>query len=226
MLESWVFWTVLAYLCGSISFALLLGRLKGVGLRQVGSGNPGATNLGRAVGRAWGVLCFVLDVLKGLVPVLVAGLVMGHAGRAELAAIEAWQWLAVAAGTICGHLFPVYHGFRGGKGVATGLGALLGFYPLLTVPALVAGGVWLVLLATLRYVSVASMAAAAAMPLLVLAYGWLLEATLQRQVPLLTVTALLAVLVVLRHLGNIQRLLAGTEPKVGRRAAERAARQV
>ena len=209
-------WALIAYLCGSVPFAVVLGKLRGVDVRKMGSGNVGATNLGRALGKHWGVLCFLLDALKGLVPVVGSGAALKVIGQWDLSAIQTWQWLAVAVAAVLGHVFPIWLGFRGGKGVATGLGVLLGFWPILTVPALIAAATWLLVIAMSRYSSLASMSGALSLPLTVLALTAVRGDGLPGRVPLLVVTTVLALLVVVRHRPNIARLRAGTEPKVGR----------
>ncbi|MEE9212567.1 MAG: glycerol-3-phosphate 1-O-acyltransferase PlsY [Phycisphaeraceae bacterium] len=209
-------WVLVGYVCGSVPFGLLIGRARGVDIRTAGSGNVGATNVVRLLGRTWGVLCFVLDVLKGLCPVLAAGVVMGWAGRTDLKAVEAWQWLAVAVAAVLGHIFPIWLSFKGGKGVATGLGVLLGFFPVLTPAGLVAALTWLAMAGLFRYVSLASMTAAAAIPIYLL-IGAAINGGRPTMdlMPLLIVTGLMAVLVVVRHRTNLSRLCAGTEPKLG-----------
>jgi len=214
----WAAWVVGAYVCGSTPFALLLGWLRGVDVRQVGSGNVGATNLGRHVGRRWGVLCFVLDVLKGCAPVFLAGLIGGLLAtwaNDELTRGDAWRWLAIGAAAVLGHVFPVWLGFKGGKGVATSFGVLLGYWPVLTAPAGAALAVWALIVKTTRYVGLASAGAAVALPLFVLGFGAASGATFDAMLPFIVVTALLAGLVVWRHRGNLARTFAGVEPKVG-----------
>ena len=216
MSVSWLIWICVGYLSGSVPFGLLIGLARGVDIRKSGSGNVGATNTGRQLGRKWGVLCFVLDVVKGLGPVLACGLVMGYANKSDLGAAEAWRWLAVAAAAICGHIYPVWLGFKGGKGVATSLGVLLGFWPLLTLSGLVAAAVWLLVLAVWRYVGLASVVAAILLPLsLLLGAAFQQSRTWADQLPLLVVTSVMALLVVVRHRGNLQRIAQGSEPKIG-----------
>lgn len=210
-------WTIAAYLSGSIPFGLLISRLHGRDVRREGSGNIGATNVGRVLGRKWGALCFVLDVLKGLIPVLAAGFHLGYAGRWNLRTDEAWHWLAVAAAAVLGHMFPPWLGFRGGKGVATSLGTLLGAWPLLTVPGLLAAATWAIVAGLSRYVSLASMTAAIALPLYILLLALLRRQPCRDLIPFLLVTGLLAILVLVRHQANIRRLITGTEPKIGQR---------
>ena len=137
-----------AYLVGAIPFGVLLGQLHGIDIREHGSRNIGATNVGRVLGRRWGILCFVLDALKGALPVLAAGAtagILGASAETVGAATLGW-WLLVVAAALLGHMWSPFLKFTGGKGVATGFGALAAFWPLLAWPAFVAFGVWLVVL--------------------------------------------------------------------------------
>ncbi len=185
------------YLLGSIPFGLLLTRAAGLGdIRQVGSGNIGATNVLRTGRRALAAATLLLDGGKGAAAVLLAGVAAG--GDAALLA---------GFGAVLGHLFPVWLGFRGGKGIATGLGVLIAAaWPV----GLAACAAWLAVAATLRMSSAASLGAFAAAPFL----GWGLAGP---HVALLALAV--AVLVYARHGANIRRLLAGTEPRIGRRGA-------
>lgn len=181
---------VAAYLLGSIPTGLLLGKLYGIDVRTEGSGNIGATNLYRTVGRKVGIMTLAGDCLKGLIPVL---LVKYSALPAEYAA-----WVGLAA--FCGHVFSLFLRFKGGKGVATALGVFLALSPLAVVFAL---AVFMGLMFVWRYVSLGSIMAAAVMPLAVaLLYG-------DRN--LFLVTLIISVVVIVKHNGNIKRLLAGTE---------------
>jgi len=190
-----------SYLLGAVPFGLLMARvIKGVDLRTVGSGNIGATNAMRVLGKPLGIVAFLLDFAKGLVPtLLLARYAPELDGRAPLLAASL---AGVAA--VLGHCFPVYLGFRGGKGVATGCGAIVGIEPLVFVAA---GVVWLVFLLAFRYVSLASIAMGAAFPLAALA--------LEPAPPFVAACALLTLLVIVRHRTNIARLRAGTEPRTG-----------
>lgn len=210
---SWLLWLAAAYLAGSIPFGLLIGLSRGVDIRKHGSGNVGATNCGRVLGRKWGILCFVLDVTKGLAPVLVYSL-LTHPHEAGGAG-AALQWLAVAAAAVVGHVFPVWLKFRGGKGVATGLGVVLGMWPVLTGPAVLSGLVWFVTIKLTGYVSVASIAAAVSLPILAAASVLYRGMTTGELAVYVGLTALLAGLVVFRHRSNVAKLRAGTEPKAG-----------
>jgi acyl phosphate:glycerol-3-phosphate acyltransferase len=183
-----------AYVFGSVSCGLLLARLHGgVDLRQSGSGNIGATNVARAMGKGAGVVALVGDCVKGGIPVLLA---------------QAWGssvliTAAVALAAVLGHLFPWYARFRGGKGVATALGV---FIPTLPLPLLGGLVIFIAVVAVWRYVSAGSMLAAVVVPLLagILVYPW----------PLVTVAGLIAFLILVKHRSNLQRLLQGNESKL------------
>ncbi len=215
-----------AYLCGSIPFGLLIGKLKGVDIRKQGSGNIGATNVGRVLGRPWGILAFLLDVSKGLVPVLLFGIAVRQwmtSGPASPVNVHL-LWAAVATTTVVGHLFPVFLGFKGGKGVATSLGALLGIYPYFTVPGLLAFGLWVVLTLTTRYVSVGSIGAAGAFPIIFAVLAAVRRkqwGTVAELWPFYVMAVAMACLVIYRHRGNIQRLMRGSENRIGSSTAAR-----
>jgi glycerol-3-phosphate acyltransferase PlsY len=184
-------WLLAAYLCGSIPFGLLVVRAtSGKDVREVGSGNIGATNVARAAGRKAAALTLVLDALKGLVPVLAAG---------RLAAGPAWLPAACAVAAVAGHCFPVWLGFRGGKGVATGLGVSVALAPW---AALAGAAVWLALYKLWRISSVGSLAGVA-VSLAVAAFTAPRDAVFG--------LAAVSAVIVLRHAPNIRRLLAHTE---------------
>jgi acyl phosphate:glycerol-3-phosphate acyltransferase len=205
---------VTAYLLGSVPFAFLIAWAYGKDLRTIGSGNLGATNLARAVGRKWGYLCFALDVLKGLAPMALVGVILGVPDHPMALAL----WLLVGIAAILGHIFPVYLGFKGGKGVATSFGVALGLWPYFTVPALIALAVWIAVVLLWRYVSLASICAAAAFPI-ALALGMLaVEHWHPTSLwPLLIAAVAIPVLVIVRHRENLRRLATGTESKIRRR---------
>ena len=185
---------VLAYLLGSISFGLVLARWHGsIDPRQSGSGNIGATNIARTLGKTAGVLTLLGDAAKGLVAVLLSQ----WWGSSMLIAACA------ALSVVLGHMFPLYHGFRGGKGVATALGV---FLPLLPLPLLGGCLVWLVVVAIWHYVSAGSMLAAVVIPML--------AALLTYPPPLIYAAGVIGLLVLYKHRGNMQRLLQGSEPKL------------
>lgn len=216
MLQNWLLWVLGGYLCGSVPFGLLIGLSRGTDIRRSGSGNVGATNVGRVLGRPWGVLTFVLDLIKGLAPVLGYGVAMSHVGVWSLPSDDSGRWMGVAAATIVGHIYPVWLRFKGGKGVATGLGAMLGVWPVLTLAAVAATVVWISVLAWFRYVGLASITATVTIPLVVLVIAVVRGHPLGESLPLLAPTAILALLVIVRHRGNIARIRAGTEPRIGR----------
>jgi acyl phosphate:glycerol-3-phosphate acyltransferase len=135
-----------AYLLGSIPFGLIIAKAHNKDLRSIGSGNIGATNLARALGKNWAYFCFVLDVSKGLLPMLAAArLISAPPGIAELL-----LWLVIGFAAILGHIFPIYVKFKGGKGVATSFGVALGLWPYYTICSLLAFAVWAVVFFTWR----------------------------------------------------------------------------
>ncbi len=183
---------VFAYLLGSTPTGYILGKFAGVDVRQVGSGNVGATNVARAVGKWQGVLTLLADAMKGTVPAAI-----GLAMTLPSAAIA-----ALAAAAFLGHLYPVFLKFRGGKGVATALGSLLVIAPLASLLLVV---IFAAVVFPTRLVSLSSIVAAALAPFAL----WLF---LQPRAIVL-LGAFLAAMIVWRHRGNIQRLRAGTEPR-------------
>ncbi len=203
---------VAPYLLGSVPFGVIIARAHGKNLRSIGSGNIGATNVSRALGRKWAYLCFLLDVLKGLVPMLVAGTLIEvpdpTPGLLSL-------WLAVGCATILGHIFPIYLKFKGGKGVATSLGVALGLWPYYTICATVAFAIWTAAVLLWRYISLASIAASIAFPItLILAIVLTPEWSFANLWPLLAAAIAIPIMVIVRHRENIKRLIAGTESKV------------
>jgi glycerol-3-phosphate acyltransferase PlsY len=179
-----------SYLLGSLPTGLLLGKVYGIDVRKEGSGNIGATNLYRTLGRKVGIMTLVGDCLKGMLPVL--------AVKYSTLPFEYAAWVGLAA--FCGHVFSVFLRFKGGKGVATALGVFLALSPIAVAIAL---GVFIALMLIWRYVSLGSISAAAVMPIAV----WALEGGRV----LMVVTMLIAVVVIVRHIENIKRLVAGTE---------------
>ena len=198
----------IGYLLGSIPFGYLAGLVAKIDIRQHGSGNIGATNVTRVLGRPWGYSVFALDFGKGASAVLVASM-FNHDGPTIFSGDMINMFAAVAA--VIGHVFPVWLHFRGGKAVATSLGVVCALAP---ATALIVAIMWALVFLFTRYVSVASLAAAIALPLATA----LLELR-ERQVntPLLIFFTILAILICLRHRSNITRLIAGTEPRFSRR---------
>jgi len=195
---------VIAYLVGALPFGWLVARARGVDIFAQGSGNIGATNVGRILGQRWGILVFVLDFAKGALPVF--GALQAQSWLAD----SFWQrgWLAVAAGlaAFLGHCFPIYLSFRGGKGVATGAGVVA---VLLPIPALAAFLAWLVVVGATRYVSLASVVAT-----LVLCLVQWTTMGFDLAEPRGWFCLLAAILVVARHRANLVRLAHGTENRL------------
>ena len=191
----------ISYLLGATPFGFVFARMKGVDLREVGSGNIGATNTIRAIGKAWGLTAFFLDFAKGLVPVLWIAPLVARSGAGDLDLRTIQVLCATAA--VLGHCFPVYLGFRGGKGVATACGAIVGVDPIVFLGA---GAVWLAVMLTLRFVGLASILMGVAFPVLA---AWRHPGDR----PFWIGAALLTVLIVVRHRANIGRMIAGTEPR-------------
>lgn len=204
---------IAGYFCGSLPFGYWAGLIKGVDVRKHGSGNIGATNVIRVLGKGVGIPVFILDVLKGLAPVLLAGFLMR---KAAVGAVFNPAWMSaamVAAGlaAVLGHMFTCWLQFKGGKGVATAAGVLAGIAPFAMLCGLL---VWLAFFFATKYVSLASMLAAAAVPV---AMALTMSRDGKWDWVLLGFGILIAVLVVLRHRANISRLIAGTESRVGRK---------
>lgn len=188
-----------AYLIGSIPFGYLIVRLtRGADIRETGSGGTGATNVSRRAGKTAGILTLLLDAVKGAAAILVARALLNNGPEAN----EAWLIAAAALAAIAGHIFPVWLGFRGGKGVATGAGVFLVIAPF---ALLCAGVVFLAVVLITRYVSLGSIVAVATMPL----FGWLSGLT----IPFLTCAVAGALLIIFAHRANIGRLIGGTESK-------------
>jgi glycerol-3-phosphate acyltransferase PlsY len=221
----WGAFILVAFLSGSVPFGLLIARARHLDIRQHGSRNIGATNVGRVLGRKWGILCLVLDALKAFIPTAGAGLWFGLWGRLNPSAPETLLWMAVLIAAVLGHIFSPWVGFKGGKGVASSLGAMLGFFPLLTFPALGALAIFILVLRTWRYVSLASCLAALSIPILASVTPAILarvgggDAAPAFPWPVVACSGALAMLVIYRHRSNIARLRSGTEPRIGHRPA-------
>src|ERR1700712_175631 len=196
-----VFVCLLGYLFGSIPFGLLLTKIAGLGdIRGIGSGNIGATNVLRTGRKGLAAATLLLDGVKGAVAILAARALVYDQDTVLLAGLAA----------VLGHLFPIWLNFKGGKGVATGLGVLMAAaWPV----GLAACAIWLLVAATARLSSLASLAAFASAPV---------SALILEEFSLVKLAFTIAVLVFVRHQGNIRRLLAGTEPRIGRSKTESA----
>jgi len=228
---------LIAFLMGSIPFGLVIARSKGIDIRQHGSGNIGATNVLRVMGKKYGIPCLILDALKGFIPVVIALTLIRIGGKdtslaiaalkpyaVELPAADRFQGQLVHVITglmaILGHNYSPWVGFKGGKGIATSAGVLLGLFPFFGVMLLLV--IWAVLFLTTRYVSVASMGAAAALPVIThlgarfhhvdnnKALPTLWAAGTWNK-PLFALTLAIAVMAIWKHRANIRRLREGTE---------------
>jgi acyl phosphate:glycerol-3-phosphate acyltransferase len=194
---------IASYLLGSVPTGFLWGKARAIDIRTVGSGNIGATNVMRALGKGPGIAVLLIDAVKGFVPVFFAPQIFQNADRNTLQ-------IVCCLFVIAGHNWTCWLNFKGGKGIATSAGALLAFLP---SPLLCASGVWLIVFGIGRYVSLASICAAITLPVAT----WLIE----RNATLFWFTAILATVAIYRHKSNIQRLLAGTERRVGGAASPR-----
>jgi glycerol-3-phosphate acyltransferase PlsY len=221
---------LIAFLLGSIPFGLIIAKAKGINIREHGSGNIGATNVLRVVGKKYGIACLLLDALKGFVPTVIAislirfpgiqnpmtlsGL-LPHAGEFPLLTAQMFQVLTGLC-AILGHNYSPWVGFKGGKGIATSAGVLIALMPAAIV---ILAAVWGLVFLVSRYVSLASILAAAALPLLTLWGSWfhgkIQDGTWNK--PLFVFSILIAVLAIWKHRSNIQRLLAGTEHRFTRK---------
>jgi glycerol-3-phosphate acyltransferase PlsY len=226
---------LLAFLLGSIPFGLLIARSRGIDIRSQGSGNIGATNVLRVMGKQYGIPCLLLDMLKGFIPVAIAVNLIQITGRpvqVPLGLPDAWALklsasealkaqiahIITALFAVLGHNYSPWVGFKGGKGIATSAGVLLGLMPFAVLLLL---AVWVLLFLATRYVSVASMGAAAILPLFTLWGSWhhgrIQDGTWNK--PLFVFTIIIAVLAIWKHRSNIRRLREGTENRFERKRA-------
>lgn len=185
-----------AFLMGSIPFGVLISRIKGVDLKKVGSGNIGATNVLRTMGKAPAVLTLAGDVLKGSIPVLAAKYLLNDLTMEGIVGLAA----------ILGHNFSLFLRFRGGKGVATSIGVLLIYSPFAAVVTIL---IWLAVIFVTRYSSLGAIVSFGMLPLSLYVFDYAREK--------LIVSVMIAALLMIRHADNISRLMRGTEPKVGKR---------
>ena len=196
-----LFWS---YLIGSIPNGYMMGKFNGLDIRRHGSKNIGATKVRRILGRPWGIACFILDFLKGLIPVMV----IGHMIASDWAIGAGYGGLLAAIGAVLGHVFPVWLMFRGGKGVATSLGVVCGLAPL----AFLVGILFWLLSYYVIYRGVVSFASMLAV-LMMAVSSLVFQLTIIKDISWVTISLLffLAVIVIIRHRENIKRILEGTE---------------
>ncbi len=194
---------VISYLIGSIPFGFLIAKIvKDIDIRKVGSGNPGATNVSRVMGKSYGMLVFILDMLKGFLPVFIFDrLVAGH--------VYSLSTILCGMGAICGHTFPIFLGFKGGKAAATGFGVFLWLAPL---PLFIAASIWLLIVYIFRYISLGSMLSSIVLVACLMILG---NDPFGHGLYLTLFSVFISTLIIIRHKSNIKRLLNGTESKVG-----------
>ena len=201
----WVCWLGGAYLVGAIPFGFLIGRMRGVDVRTVGSKNIGATNVFRTVGKKWGLLAFFCDVMKGFIPTLAASIFLANSQRLTANSFP----LCVAIACVVGHMLTPYMKFRGGKGVATAFGALIALMPATVGMAF---ALFAIVFACSHYISLGSCTAATALAVMV----WIpfLDHAGYRDLPLCILVTLIAAFIVWKHRSNIGRLVRGEENKI------------
>jgi acyl phosphate:glycerol-3-phosphate acyltransferase len=200
---------LVSYLLGSIPAGYIAGRIAGIDIRHAGSGNIGATNVTRVLGKRYGYPVFIVDFLKGLMAVSLSILIEKRAQ--PISAPTELFGIVAAISSVIGHAFPVWLSFKGGKGVATSMGALFGLMPFM---ALIGIAVWVITFEVTRYVSVASMTAALAVPISI---SILMPLKQTGGAVLLYFSICLAALVIFRHRSNLSRLVRGTEPRFKRK---------
>lgn len=200
-----------AYFCGAVPFGYWAGKMKGIDIRQHGSGNIGATNVLRVLGKKVGIPVFILDMLKGFVPTLLAGWWMTAKCGADTNTATLTAVLCAAA-AVLGHTYTFWLGFKGGKGVATTAGSLLGLAPLALLIGLV---VWFIVFRMSRYVALASIIAAIVIPL---SMAVIMTVQGTWNYVLLVFGLVMGVLVIVRHRSNIARMLAGTENRFDKKS--------
>lgn len=214
---SWLL-PLLGFLLGSIPFGLLMGKIKGIDIRQHGSGNIGATNVFRTLGKQLGITCLLLDFSKGLVPVLIARNMVEPMMAEQQFTAQSIEVLTALA-SIMGHNYSPWIGFKGGKGIATTAGAITALMPFGLVLLIL---VWGIFTFTTKYVSVGSIAAAASLPILVIIgsayHGKLTNGTWNK--PLFIFSLIATILAIWKHRANIARLKAGTENRIGQKKKE------
>jgi len=204
---------LISYLIGAIPFGFLIAKSQGIDIQTVGSQNIGATNVFRSVGPKWGIITFILDFLKGFIPVLFAKLFAARLST-ETHSIHAHILpLSCMISAIIGHSLPVYLKFKGGKGVATGTGALLAIAPSAVLTGIIA---WIIVFYLFRYVSLASILTVIAVS--IFSWGNFIYSKINISIPV--VITIISIIIILRHHANIRRLLSGTELKFGKKNKE------
>ena len=190
---------IAGYFIGSIPFGYIAGKIRGIDIRREGSGNIGSTNVSRVLGKKTGTIVQILDILKGALPVIIA----------QILKLDIPVVILCGLASICGHNWTIFLGFKGGKGVNTSLGVALALMPM---PAIICFFIWVVVVKIWKYVSLASILASAAFPVIVIS---------SNKYPLIIniLSVVVAAFIIIRHRSNIKRLLAGTESKIGTKKA-------
>ncbi|MCF7791833.1 MAG: glycerol-3-phosphate 1-O-acyltransferase PlsY [Victivallales bacterium] len=193
---------VVSYFFGAVPWGLIIGKFHGLDIREHGSKNIGATNVTRILGKRWGVLCFAIDFLKGFLPVMAVNVFFPEV----IAHLESTAVIFAVLGTVIGHMFPVYLKFKGGKGVSTGAGALFAVNPYVLACGLI---IWLIIFKITKFVSLASIIAAASVAVLTFVFSrsgiYPLEPKLEYFI------LIIALVAIYKHKSNIKRLINGTE---------------
>ena len=212
----WFLAIVLSYFAGSIPFGVLIAKFKGVNIRQKGSKNIGATNVGRVLGRKYGFICFFFDVLKGALPVFWIGHIAGTYGQPidAISTNSMLLWICIALASLLGHMYSFFLKFGGGKGVATTFGGMVAMWPLLTIPVLLAFFAWIISVKTSKMISLASLLASLVL-FVDAAIIVFMQSTIQHAWPMLAITGIITMMVFWKHRSNIVRIISGEEPKIG-----------
>ncbi|HPO89752.1 MAG TPA: glycerol-3-phosphate 1-O-acyltransferase PlsY [Victivallales bacterium] len=202
---------IASYIIGSIPFGFLIGKIKGIDIRKHGSGNIGATNVLRIFGKKYGYICFILDFLKGFIPVIIAGAIAKKTQNINPDFIKC----AAFAGTFSGHVWTIFLNFKGGKGVATAAGAIFAISPISVICSLI---IWFAVFSLSRFVSLASIVASAFLPVF---YGIYTKLLADNFSSIIFISFfLVSLLSIIKHHSNIKRLLNGTEIRFDRRKNE------
>jgi glycerol-3-phosphate acyltransferase PlsY len=210
-----LFIIVLSYLVGSIPISIILTKLvKGVDIRNYGSGNAGGTNVSRVLGKKYGILVILLDAMKGVIAVVfISRLYLGSFPFPNTTPFDDFTLVQIIAGlaAVIGHIWTIFAGFKGGKGIATGLGVLVS---IVTLDMLMALGVFAIVMYVSKYISLASISAAVSVPLIMIIRENLFGVDIQSYHTLLPFVIALALLVIYTHRANLERLMSGSENKI------------
>ena len=210
-----VFYSVIfisSYLFGAIPWAFIIGKLNGIDIRKCGSGNVGATNVTRTVGKYWGKLCFFCDLLKGVIPVIIVAKLAKIIYPNIIEAHINYGCMLAGFSAISGHVWTIFLKFKGGKGVSTSAGVLLALAPAPVLAGLIC---WIIIFKLSKMVSLASIIAAAFLPIIAITFNFTLKSHkfFLTSTPILTFLIIIAMIAIAKHHSNIKRILNGTESK-------------